>query len=129
MTLKLREETAEDCLWALDMFSNLARYTYQSKRYFEPGDVVPGNGTPLHIGTETKITGLAAVADTEADPQQSVYGKTEFLQFVGITDEEVQAIKRDYANVQKLIARMKADGNPDLVTDMKRTKSYLSAED
>ena len=133
MPLKLREETAEDCLWALDMLSNLARYTYQSKRYFEPGECVPGNGTSLHLGTESMITGLVAVADTEAEPQQSVYGKTEFLQFVGITDEEAQAIKRDYtktrANIQKLIDRMKADGNPDLVTDMKRTKSYLSAED
>ena len=31
----------------------------------------------------------------------------------------------DINNVDKLIELMKADGNEDLVTDMRRTKSYL----
>lgn len=53
------------------------------------------------------------------------YGKTEFIQLVGITQQELQAIKADKNNVSRLIRRMKADGNADLVTDMKRTKSYL----
>ena len=44
MTIKLKEEKAEDCLWALDMLSNLARYTYTSERFFEAGECVPGNG-------------------------------------------------------------------------------------
>lgn len=28
MTLKLKADSAEECMWALDMLSNLARYTY-----------------------------------------------------------------------------------------------------
>lgn len=79
----------------------------------------------MHIGTESFITALLIVEDTEVKPQHSVYGKTEFLQLVGITEAELQAILADNTNVDKLIDIMKADGNIDLVTDMKRTKSYL----
>ena len=55
----------------------------------------------------------------------SVYGKTEFIQLVGITESELQAIIADRNNIPKLIARMEADGNTDLVTDMRRSKSYF----
>ena len=55
----------------------------------------------------------------------SVYGKTEFIQLVGITESELKAIIENYENIPKLINLMKADGNTDLVTDMGRTKSYL----
>ena len=79
----------------------------------------------MHRGTESLITALLVVEDTEAKPQHSVYGKTEFMQLVGITESELQAILADSTNIDKLIELMKADGNIDLVTDMKRAKSYL----
>ena len=107
------------------MMSNLARYTYQSERFFEPNQYVKGNGTSLHIGEDSMITALLVVSDTEAETQTSVYGKTEFVQLVGITESELQAIMEDQSNIEKLIEFMKADGNEDLVTDMRRTKSYL----
>lgn len=125
MTMKLKETGAEDCMWAIDMMSNLARYTYQTERFFEPYQYVKGNGTSLRIGANSLITALLLVSDTEAKPQTSVYGKTEFIQLVGITEPELQAILEDYNKIPLLIERMKADGNPDLVTDMRRTKSYL----
>ena len=46
------------------------------------------------------------------------------MQLVGITESELQAIIEDGSKVQILLERMKAD-NPDLVTDMKRTGSYI----
>ena len=125
MTMKLREDSTENCKWAIDMMSNLARYTYKTERFFEPNQFVKGNGTSLHIGEDSMITALLIVSDTEAETQMSVYGKTEFLQLVGITESEIQAIIDDISNVKKLIELMKADGNEDLVTDMRRTKSYL----
>ena len=125
MTMKLKEDSTENCKWAIDMMSNLARYTYQSERFFEPNQYVKGNGTSLHIGEDSMITALLVVSDTEAETQTSVYGKTEFVQLVGITESELQAIMEDQSNIEKLIEFMKADGNEDLVTDMRRTKSYL----
>lgn len=54
-----------------------------------------------------------------------LYGKTAFIQLVGITESELKAVLEDRDNVPRLIKLMKEDGNPNLVTDMKRTKSYL----
>lgn len=125
MTMKLKEKDTESCMWAIDMMSNLARYTYKTGRFFEPNQYVKGSGTSLHIGTDSLITALLLVNDTEAEPQTSVYGKTEFIQLVGITESEIQAIIDDRDNIPRLIELMKADGNEDLVTDMSRNKSYL----
>ncbi len=125
MTIKLKEKDSESCMWAIDMMSNLARYTYKTERFFETNQYVKGSGTSLHIGTDSLITALLLVNDTEAEPQTSVYGKTEFIQLVGITEAELGAIMEDKNNIPELIERMKADGNVDLVTDMKRSKSYF----
>ena len=125
MTMKLKEKDTESCMWAIDMMSNLARYTDNAGRFFEPNQYVKGSGTSLHIGTDSLITALLLVNDTEAEPQTSVYGKTEFIQLVGITESEIQAIIDDRNNIPRLIELMKADGNEDLVTDMSRNKSYL----
>ena len=125
MTIKLREKDAQSCVWAMDMLSNLARYTYKTGRFFQPDQYIKGNGHSLHLGTDSLLTALLLVSDTEAEPQTSVYGKTEFIQLVGITEAELQAIAGDSGNIPRLIGRMRADGNPDLVTDMARTISYF----
>ena len=56
--------------------------------------------------------------------QDSVYGKTEFIQLVGITEQEFKNIQGKTESIELLLERMKQD-NPDLVTDMTRTSSYL----
>lgn len=124
MTIKLKEDKAEDCLWAIDMLSNLARYTYTTERFFEAGQCVPGNGTPLHVGTDSSITALITVNDTSAQTLDTLHGRVEFIQFVGITEEELNAIKKDHDDISLLIERMRQE-NPELITDMKRNKSYL----
>lgn len=65
-----------------------------------------------------------AADDTTAKAQDSLHGKVGFIQFVGITEQELNAIRADIGNIQKLINLMKQD-NPDLVTDMKRDFSYI----
>ena len=120
MTIKLRADSAEDCMWALDMLSNLARYTYTKERFFEPLQYVAGNGTPLRIGSDSQITALLTMSDTEAMPIDTVYGKTEFIQLVGITQKELEAIMNDHSRVQELVDRLR-EQSPDLVTDMSRT--------
>lgn len=125
MTIKLKEKDTSNCMWAIDMLSNLARYTYKTERFFQPNQFIRGNGSSLHIGSDSLITALLLVDDTEAEPQMSVYGKTEFIQLVGITEAELGAVMEDRNNIPVLLRRMKEDGNADLVTDMKRQKSYF----
>jgi Suppressor of fused protein (SUFU) len=124
MTFKLNAESAEDCLWACDVLANLARYTYTQKRFFESLQFVAGNGTSIHYGVDSDITALLVVNDTEAKGIDTVHGRVNFLQIVGITERELDMLKEDYTLAGKLVENMKKD-NPYLVTDMGRRKSYL----
>ncbi len=124
MTLKLKADSPDEYMWSLNMLSNIARYTFKTKRYYEPEDVVPGNGTSLHIGTESKITALIVIKDTSAETLATLNGRVDFLQFYGITESELNAIKKDYSNLKLLIKEVRKD-NPEFIIDMKREKSYL----
>lgn len=124
MTMKIKGESPEDCLWVLDMLSNLAFYTYSKEKYFEPYQYISGNGSSLHIGTDSAITALIVINDTEAQGIETVHGKVDFLQLVGITQSELEKLKEDPTISKQLIETMKSD-NPFLVTDMSRTKSYI----
>lgn len=124
MTIKLKEKTPDDCMWAINMLSNLAHYTYTNERHFSPYSFIDGNGESIHIGTPSKITALLAVNDTEAHAIETVHGKVEFIQMVGITEQELDKLKEDPEKAILLVEKMKAD-NPYLITDMARTQSYL----
>lgn len=124
MTIKLKEDRAEDCLWAMDVMSNLARYTYTTERFFESGECIPGNGTSLHVGTDSLITALITVNDTTAKTRDTLHGELGFIQLVGITEAELDAIRKDQKNIGILLERMRKD-DPELITDMERDFSYI----
>lgn len=126
MTMKLKADDPNECLWAADMMLNLARYTYTSGKWFEHMHYVAGNGDSINQGMpESKMTSLFVINDPELKPQQTVYGETAFLQLVGITYHDAQMLMEDWTtNAPLLYERIKAD-NPDFVTDMTSTKSYL----
>ena len=127
MTIKLKNEEPNDCVWAMNMMGNLARYTFQSERWFEPGQYVGTSQIPqsLNLGKpESKITSLLIVNDTEIQTRQTIYGELAFLQLVGITTDELKAIMDDRTQIPVLIDRLRAD-YPNLETDMNRTKNYL----
>lgn len=70
------------------------------------------------------ITGLAIVSDTTVAPIETVHGKVAFLQLVGLTQPELDALARDRMPLDGILERMRAD-DPELVLDMRRTKSYV----
>ena len=127
MTVKLRNEAPQDCIWAMNMLGNLARYTFRSERWFEPGQYVGSANNPqsLNLGKpESKITSLLIVNDTEIPTRQTIYGELAFLQLVGITTNELKAVMNDRSLIPVLLENLKKD-YPDLETDMERTKDYL----
>lgn len=124
MTIKLKEDSNQECMWAINMLSNLANYTYTRKRFFEPMQFIAGNGTSLHIGVESAITALLVVNDTEAEGIDTIHGRVDFMQLVGITQRELEVLREDSTQGKMLVENMKKD-NPYLITDMKRKKSYL----
>ncbi len=124
LTLKVRESYAETGTWALDLLAQLARYTFQTGNYFEPGAYIPGDGGSLHPELNSAITALAIVSDTTAAPIETVHGKVAFLQLVGLTQPELDAVTRDPDTLTGILERMRAD-DPELVLDMRRTRSYI----
>ena len=107
-----------------DLLAQLARYTYQTGNFFEPGAYIPGDGSSLHPELNSAITGLAIVSDTTVAPIETVHGKVAFLQLVGLTQPELDALARDPDALDSILERMRAD-DPELVLDMRRTKSYV----
>lgn len=67
---------------------------------------------------------MITVPDTEISPIDTLYGRVEFIQLVGITERELQKIQENPENIKLLYERLKEE-NPDLVLDLDRTKSYL----
>lgn len=67
---------------------------------------------------------MITVPDTEISPIDTLYGRVEFIQLVGITERELQKIQENPENIKLLYERMKEE-NPDLVLDLNRTTSYL----
>lgn len=127
MTIKLKDTAPKDCVWAMNMLGNLARYTFQSQSWFEPGQYVGSAKNPesINLGDpDSKITSLLITEDTEVKGRDTIYGELKFLQLVGITTNEFLKVKENRDLVPVLLERLKSD-YPDLETDMKRTKDYI----
>lgn len=127
MTIKLKNEATDQCIWAMNMLGNLARYTFQSEKWFEPGQYVGSSQSPQSINLgqpDSKITALLVTNDTEIPTRNTIYGELAFLQLVGITTDEFQAILKDRDLVPVLLERLQKD-YPNLETDMNRTKNYI----
>lgn len=129
MTTKVRAERPEDCHWAVGSLLNLARYTYTSKRWFEPYQYVSGRGRPLREGSDTLLTSYLVVPDTEVDGIDTLHGRVEFLQLVGITQEEADWVAGDgvegASDRARELARCLAAVDPYLATDLNRRESVV----
>lgn len=124
MTIKLAVEENDSVLWSLNLLANLARYTYTQDRFFEPFQFISGGGNSICVNRTSEITALMVIRDTELDIIEGIYGKTEFLQLVGITEFELSELKKNRENSKLLYDLIKKD-NPDFDTDLNRLKSYL----
>ena len=123
MTIRLPLCEEADYMWAIDMLANLARYTFTSKRFFEPFQYISGGGNPIKVGSDSKLTGLLIVSDPALPGTDTVHGRLDFLQVVGITQVELDAVMADSAQAQTVLERMRED-NPMYITDLSRTKEY-----
>ena len=126
MTIKLVQEEGENYYWAMNMLGNLARYmNTNGYAWFEEEQYILGDGSPIKIGADSKITSLLIVKDTELQSKDTVHGKLDFLQFVGITYNEALAIQENTENLTIILEEMRRE-NPLLITDLNRIKEYLN---
>ena len=131
MTFKIKSKELDECKWVFDVFANLAYSTNVAESgYLEPFQFIMGDGNPLDRSNDSRITALIVVNDTQIEGVDSIHGRLDFLQLVGITQSELIYITQNQdegeikERIKNLIEMMRAD-NPLLITDMKRDKSYV----
>lgn len=94
LTFRLVKEGDEEepPAWALNLLQNMGRYVFNSGNVFRAGDYLDANG-PICLGADTELTALAFVADPELPTIDTANGQVQFLQMVGITNDELEAMQ------------------------------------
>ncbi len=118
--LKSYKEDKYQPIWVIQVMNNLARYVFQSGRWFEENQYISANG-PIKLNTDTKIVGFVFALDPELGKINTPHGEVSFIQLVGITETELERLKANSktSEVEKLIHELKRD-NPLLITDLNR---------
>jgi hypothetical protein len=104
-------------VWAANMLQNLARYVFETGNTFGVGHHMNLNG-PIALAEKTEITAALFAADPELPPIASPHGRVEFVQIVGITNDELEAVQ---AWDSTPFTEMMMESSPLLVTDLARS--------
>ena len=118
--LKMESEEDDEIGWVFNMLQNIARYVFESGKWFEPFHFLPA-GAPIKMDSDSEITALAFVPDPELGKIDTPHGEVMFLQAVGLTTAEFQELKKNptTTEVEKLINKLQQN-NRLLVTDLER---------
>jgi suppressor of fused len=118
-TIRVARKPTDDepPLWAVSFFQNLARYVFDSGNVFESGHHMNLNGPIALDNPETIIRAIAFAEDPELPALDTPNGKLQFLQIVGISVDELQAVLG--WNTEGFLT-LASDKLPLLVTDLDR---------
>ena len=122
--LAVQNGETEPPTWALSFLQNLARYVFETGNTFAAGHWMSANG-PIEAGSDTLLTEMGLVEDPQLRTIQTPYGKLQFLQVVGLTADELYAIRR--WNVRGALAAMQAH-MPLWITDTTRPSLHTQPD-
>jgi suppressor of fused len=109
--------------WPLSFLQNLARYVFDTGNVFKARHQVPLNG-PICLGSETQIHAASFVLDPQLPALDTPNGRFEFLQVVGLTLEERDALQNwDGERFFAVLGRI----NPLYLTDLERQSILADA--
>jgi len=120
MTFRLKSDLppAEDPNWVVNLLQNLARYVYDSGKWFTSGHWINANG-PIRADFDTDIVGLGFLFDPQLDPIDTPHGRVEFVQAFGLTQSELDALSNKTKTCEEIIDTHRQT-NALLVTDLAR---------
>ncbi|MEI3161355.1 MAG: suppressor of fused domain protein [Oscillospiraceae bacterium] len=84
----------------------------------------PATAAPCTRSWTRPSRGWPSSATRPSPRSRTVHGRVAFLQLVGLTQPELDAVTRDPDTLTGILERMRAE-NPELVLDMRRTRSYV----
>lgn len=117
LTFRLKRGNEEQPpAWPISLLQNLARYVFSSGNVFGPGHHMNANG-PIALDTDTKLTALGFRVDPELGALDTPNGHFTFLQAVGLTEDEMDAMM--CWNGEKFLAALE-EQLPLCITDLSR---------
>ncbi|USB32980.1 suppressor of fused domain protein [Paenibacillus sp. YPG26] len=120
LTFRLLKEQneSEPPAWALNLLQNLGRYVFGSGNIFRSGDYMDAN-SPIALEHDTQLTALAFIDDPDLPEITTPNGKVSFLQMVGITRDELEAMQA-WNTIGVLREASESGRLPLYVTDLSR---------
>lgn len=120
LTFRLKRGSEEQPpVWPISLLQNLARYVFSSGNVFGAGHHMNANG-PIALETDTQLTALGFRTDPELGELDTPNGHIAFLQAVGITEDEMDAMM--CWNVEKFLATLE-ERSPLCIADLSRTSA------
>ncbi|HSM39657.1 MAG TPA: suppressor of fused domain protein, partial [Afifellaceae bacterium] len=110
-------------LWPINVMQNLARYVFETQKWFEQFHFIPANG-PIKLESDTKMVAMLFCLDPELGSTETPHGKVDFLQMVGLTQDEIDALFAKTYRATALADALSRD-NPLLITDLARSANAL----
>ena len=102
--------------WPMSLLQNLARYVFKSGNGVEQGHHLDANG-PIALDTDTALRHLAFIDDPQLPALDTANGRVRLLQVVGLTDDEMAAVKRWSTTA---LLRLLEPAMPLWITDLQR---------
>jgi len=118
LTFRLGKEVNETkpAMWPLNLLQTLARYVFNTGEVFGHGHYIEMGGSLVN-SRPTDLTALVFNRDPQLPAVESPNGRFEFIQAVGITDQEYKWIQ---ANDPELFLAKYHQADPLMITVLKR---------
>ena len=92
LTMKITADAAGDALWACDILSAAARIACTTKRHFSPYQILMGDELGISASTLSSVRAVLLIQDPKVQPLETIYGKVQFLQLIGLTEDELKTL-------------------------------------
>ena len=113
-TFKLKKDAYEDeekeLKNVVGILQTLARSTKEDGEIFKPYEYIyTGQTVGMDIEHKSNIVGFITIPDTELRIVHSYYGDVEFITFIGVTEQELQAVMKKELTVKELYEKLGSD--------------------
>ena len=113
-TFKLKKDAYEDeereLKNVVGILQALARSTKEDGEIFKPYEYIySGQTVGMDIERKSNIVGFITIPDRELKPAYSAYGRADFIAFIGVTQQELQAVMGKELTVKELYEKLGSD--------------------
>jgi len=113
-TFKLKKDNYEneenEILCVCGILQSIARITFTTGELFNPFEYLyTGQTTGIDFNQKSNITGFITIPDNKLNEINTPNGKVYFVEFIGVTDNELKALNNKEITVKELYERLGTD--------------------